>query len=83
MSKLISADTQPALVGLVQSVFGIFLMLMLVVFSAAVTGSLVFAYPVYLVLNKKIKESMQVLVYNLVFTLIIIFTTVVVLFSIV
>ena len=49
--------------------FGIFLMLVLLVFSAAVTGSLVFGYPAYLALNKKIKESLEVLAYTLLYSL--------------
>jgi len=108
MNKLISGESQPALVGLVQSVlvavycalvgalifyiadalprpefFGIFLMLVLLVFSAAVTGSLVFAYPAYLSLNKKIKESLQVLGFTLLFIFLIIFTAITILLFVV
>ncbi len=36
-------------------------MLILLVFSAAVTGALVFGYPVWLAMNKKIKEALSVL----------------------
>lgn len=46
-------------------------MLFLFVISAAVTGSLVFGYPVYLLINKKIKEALQVLVYTLLSAIII------------
>lgn len=63
--------------------FGIFLMLVLLVFSAAVTGLLVFAYPAYLVLNKKIKEALQVLSFTLLFIFLIIFTAIIILLSVV
>ena len=52
--------------------FGIFLMLTLFVFSAAVTGLTVFGYPAYLALNKKIKEALLVLAYTLAYSLLII-----------
>ena len=48
---------------------GIVLMLLLLVFSAAVTGSMVFGYPAYLALNKKIKEALKVLSYTLLYSL--------------
>ncbi|OGY22833.1 MAG: hypothetical protein A2Y57_02915 [Candidatus Woykebacteria bacterium RBG_13_40_7b] len=51
---------------------GIALMLILLVFSASITGSIVFAYPAYLCLNKKIKESLEILAYTLLYSLIII-----------
>ncbi len=35
--------------------------LLLLVFSAAVTGSLIFAYPAVLAMNKKVKAALQVL----------------------
>lgn len=44
-------------------------MLLLLVFSAAVTGGLVFGYPVYLAMNKEIKKALQVLAYTLFFCL--------------
>lgn len=49
--------------------WGPILMLMLLVFSAGLTGSLVFGYPVYLAMHKKIKEALEVLAYTLVFLL--------------
>lgn len=53
--------------------FGFFAMLMILVFSAAVTGSFVFGYPAYLALIKnKIKEALLILVYTLLFSLLII-----------
>ena len=57
--------------------FGFFFMLVLLVFSAAVTGSLVFGYPAYLVLAKnKIKEALTILAFTLAFSLAIILLTV-------
>ncbi|MBI5621293.1 hypothetical protein HY933_00300 [Candidatus Falkowbacteria bacterium] len=44
-------------------------MLTLLVFSAAITGSLVFGYAVYLFLDKKAKEALSVLGYTLLFLL--------------
>lgn len=40
-------------------------MLTLLVFSAAVCGSLVFGYAVYLAINKEIKSALKVLFYTL------------------
>jgi len=58
--------------------FGFFLLLALFVFSAAVTGSLVFGYPAYLALVKsKIKEALTILAYTLLFGLLIILLTVI------
>ncbi len=51
------------------NILGWILMLFLLVFSAAVTGLLVFGYPVYLVLNKKIKEALKVLGYTFLYCL--------------
>ena len=56
--------------------FGFFFMLILLVFSAAVTGSLVFGYPAYLALAKnKIKEALTILAFTLAFSLAIILLT--------
>lgn len=49
--------------------FGPLLMLVLLVFSAAVTGSLVFGYPAYLALHKKFKEAISVLAYAVLYFL--------------
>ena len=50
--------------------FGSVLMLVLLVFSAAVTGSIVFGYPAYLFLkNKQVKEALLILVYTLLYCL--------------
>ncbi len=49
---------------------GAALMLFLLVFSAAICGLTVFGYPVYLVLDKKVKEAMMVLGYTFLFSLI-------------
>ncbi|OGD83631.1 hypothetical protein A2165_03020 [Candidatus Curtissbacteria bacterium RBG_13_40_7] len=58
--------------------FGFFLMLMLFVFSAAVTGSLVFGYPAFLTLVKhKPKEALTILSYTLLFGLVIILLTII------
>jgi len=43
------------------------LMLMLLVFSAAITGALVFGYPVYLALKNEITKALQVLGFTLLF----------------
>ncbi len=45
------------------------LILVLLVFSAAVTGSIVFGYSVYLAFNKKIKEALSLLGYTLLYIL--------------
>lgn len=47
-------------------------MLLLFVFSAAVTGSIVFGYPVYLALNQRITEALSVFAYTLLFCFVII-----------
>ncbi|MFC1512218.1 hypothetical protein ACFL5H_03375 [Candidatus Latescibacterota bacterium] len=49
-----------------------FIFLLLFVFSAAVTGSIVFAFPVYLTLNQRISEALTVFFYTLLYCLIII-----------
>lgn len=51
--------------------FGITLMLVLLVFSAAVTGFLVFGYPISLLVDKKIKEALSVLGYTFTYLLLI------------
>lgn len=57
-------------------IIGIFLMLALFVFSAAVTGSLIFGYPAYLALVKnRIKEALTILAYTLLYSLLIILIT--------
>jgi len=62
--------------------FGFFVMLVIFVFSAAITGSLVFGYPAYLVLAKnKIKEASTILAYTLGFSLIIVIASVLLIFS--
>ncbi|MBU1202772.1 hypothetical protein KKH39_01885 [Patescibacteria group bacterium] len=43
------------------------LMLTILVFSAAVTGLIVFGRPVYLVMQKKVKEAMNLLGYTFLF----------------
>ena len=45
-----------------------FVMLMLLVFSAGITGFLVFGYSAYLALNKKTKQSLNVLGYPFLFS---------------
>jgi len=62
--------------------FGFFLMLALLVFSAAVTGSLVFGYPSYLALVKnRIKEALTILTYTLLYSLIIILLSIIIIVS--
>ena len=48
---------------------GFTLILVLLVFSAAVTGSIVFGYPAYLAFNKKTKEAISVLGFTLLYGL--------------
>jgi len=50
--------------------FAIIYVLTLLVFSAAVTGALVFGYPVHLALNKKMKEALSVFGFTLLFSFI-------------
>lgn len=57
--------------------FGSVFMLILLVFSAAVSGSIVFGYPAYLALNKRIKEALSILVFTLLYCLGIILITIV------
>ena len=45
------------------------LVLILLVFSAAITGMIVFGYPAYLALNKRIKEALFVFFYTLLYFL--------------
>lgn len=47
-------------------------MLFLLVFSAAITGLLVFGYPVYLGLNKEIKRALLILGYTFLYSVAII-----------
>jgi len=60
---------------------GIVLMLIIFVFSAAITGSIVFGYSAYLALNGKIKAALEILAYTLLYCLgiILIITIVVIL----
>jgi len=51
---------------------GIVLMLFLLVFSAGITGLLVFGYPAYLAINNKIKEALTILTYTFLYSLLII-----------
>jgi len=55
--------------GTAKSVFGPIIMLMLLVFSAALTGSLVFGKPVMLYLDNKKKDALFTLVYTLIILL--------------
>ena len=47
--------------------FSMSLMLLLLVFSAATTGAIVFGYPAYLFLNKQAKKGLQIFGYTLLF----------------
>ena len=49
--------------------WGFALILILLVFSAAVTGSIIFGYSVYLVLKQRIKEALSVFIYTLLYSL--------------
>lgn len=53
------------------------IMLLLFVFSAAVTGTITFGYPAYLALNRQIKEALVVLSYTLLYCLSIIIVAIV------
>jgi len=48
---------------------GSVLILVLLVFSAAVSGSIVFGYPAYLALNQRIREAVTLIVYTLLYCL--------------
>lgn len=62
--------------------FGFFVMLALLVFSAAVTGSLVFGYPAYLTLIKhRPKEALTILTYTLLYSLIIIALSIIIILA--
>jgi len=45
------------------------LILVLLVFSASITGTIVFGYPAYLALNQKTKEALSVFSYTLLYFL--------------
>lgn len=63
--------------------YGFFLMMLILVFSAATTGSLVFGYPTYLgLVQKKIKEALQILAFTLLSALVIIAGTIIYLLTI-
>jgi len=49
--------------------WGSVFILMLLVFSAAVSGSIVFGYPAYLALNKRIKRALSVLAFTALYSL--------------
>lgn len=55
-------DSSPGISGIIFSLF-------LLAFSVAVCGSIVFGYPVYLVVNKNIKDALNVLLYTLLYCL--------------
>ncbi len=59
---------------------GTFLLLIVFVFSAAVTGSLVFGLPTYLAINKRIKEAVSLLGYTLFYFFLIIVLTLLAIF---
>lgn len=48
---------------------GMMLALLLLVFSAAVCGSIIFGFPVYLLMHNRIKEALAVLGYTFVYFL--------------
>jgi len=53
-------------------ILGTVLLLVLLVFSAAITGSIVFGYPVYLALHKKFKDALSILAFTALYCLILI-----------
>jgi len=57
------------------------LMLFLLVFSAAICGTLVFGYPIYLMHNKKIKPALAVLGYTFLYLLLGIAVILIIIFS--
>lgn len=58
------------------SVVIIALILVLLVFSAALTGLMVFGYPAYLAMQKRIREALQILGYTFLYVLFIIIVVV-------
>ena len=52
-------------------ILGMAMMLFLLVFSASVCGTLVFGYPVYLMMGQNIKRALQILAYTMVFSVLI------------
>jgi len=54
-------------IGPEPGILGMVLMLMLLVVSAAITGSLVFGYAAYLAMQQKLKEALQLAGYTLLF----------------
>lgn len=51
------------------SYLGFTLILVLLIFSAAITGSIIFGYPVYLAFNKETKQALSVLGFTLLYGL--------------
>lgn len=62
--------------------FGIVLMLVLLVFSAGITGTFVFGLPVYYALKNNVKRAIEILVFTFFYFLIAIILTVLFIFSI-
>ena len=52
-------------------IYRITLMLFLLVFSAAISGLLIFGYPAYLMLHKDTKRALQILAYTFLYSLLI------------
>lgn len=64
--------------------FGFFMMLVIFVFSAAVTGSLVFGYPAYLALVKnKVADALNILAFTLLFAFAIIIITMILILTLI
>ena len=68
ISLLFNGNFQPASPAILTSV----VVLLIFVFSAAITGLLVFGYPTYLALQKKFKAALTILGYTLFYFLVII-----------
>ena len=62
--------------------FGIVLMLVLLVFSAGVTGTFVFGIPAYFALKNDIKRAISILAYTFLYILLAIVLTVIIIFVI-
>lgn len=62
---------------------GVIFWLFLLAFSVAICGLIVFGYPGYLVINKKVKDALSILIYTLLYCVGIMAVILVVLFSLI
>ena len=56
------------------------MMLSLLVFSVALVGILLFGFPIYLIINKKVKQALRILGYTFLWLLLIIILVVFIVF---